>query len=154
MGMTEEAREQMRQRLEEALPGFRLGRAAAGEMPSWLHALRQVVGITASELGRRMGKSRREVYRMEKAEEEAHIQLGSLRRAAAALDCELIYALAPRRGTLGDLAAAERAAREKALDIARIKRDDKREMEGKPRMWETPEMAAIKELLRLAGIKC
>ena len=52
------------------------------------------------------------------------------------------------------MAAAHRKAREEAIDIARVKRDDKREREGKPRLWETPEMAAIKELLRLAGIKC
>src|ERR1039458_5586228 len=49
MGMEKETREQMRQRLEEALPGFRLGRAAAGERPSWLRALRQAAGITAPE---------------------------------------------------------------------------------------------------------
>ena len=135
MGIAKEAREQMQQRMEDALPGFRLGRAAAGEMTSWLRALRLAVGITVPEFARRLRVSLREIYRMERAEEEARIQLGTLRRAAAALDCELIYALAPRRGTLGDLAALHRTEREKALDIVRAARDDRREREGKPRLY-------------------
>ena len=152
MGIAKEAREQIRQRMEDALPGYRLGRAAAGEMASWVRAVRQAVGMPAEEFARRMGVQEREVYRMEKAEEESRIELGSLRRAAEALDCELIYALTPRKGTLGEMATWNRAEREKVLDIRRVARDDKRECEGKPRRWETPEMAAIKELLRLAGI--
>ena len=154
MGIAKVAREQIRQRMEDALPGYRLGRAAAGEMASWVRAVRQAVGMPAEEFARRMGVQEREVYRMEKAEEESRIELGSLRRAAEALDCELIYALTPRMGTLGEMAAGHREAREEALNIARVKRDDKRECEGKPRLYQDPQIAAIQELLRLAGIEC
>jgi predicted DNA-binding mobile mystery protein A len=154
MGIEKEAREQIRQRMEDALPGYRLGRAAAGEITSWVRAVRQAVGMPALELARRMGVQEQEVYRMERAEAKSRIELGSLRRAAEALDCELIYALTPRKGTLGEIAEGHRAEREKVIDIRRVKRDDKRECEGKPRLWEEPEIHAIKELLRLAGIKC
>lgn len=154
MGIAKEAREQMRQRMEDALHGYRLGRAAAGEIESWVRAVRQAVGMPAIEFARRMGVQEREVYRMERAEAKSRIELGSLRRAAEALDCELIYALTPRKGTLAEMAAAHQAEHEEAIDIARVKRDDKRECEGKPRRWETTEIHAIKELLRLAGIKC
>jgi predicted DNA-binding mobile mystery protein A len=150
--MKTEAREQMQQRLEESLPGFRLGRAAAGERPSWLRALRQAAGITAPEFAKRMGVSKREIFRLEKSEEESRIMLGSLRRAAEALGCELIYALMPRRGSLGDLAAAERAERAKARKLIRIEADNKREYAGKPRRWPDPQMEALKELIRLAGL--
>jgi len=151
--MAKVTREQIRQRMEDALPGYRLGRAAVGEMVSWVRAVRQVVGMPAVEFARRMGVQEREVYRMEKAEEESRIELGSLRRAAEALDCELIYALTPRKGTLGEMAAANRVEREKALDIARAARDDRREREGKPRRRIDPQMVALKELIRLAGLK-
>lgn len=96
--------------------------------------------------------STREVFRLEKAEEESRIQLGTLRRAAEALDCELIYALTPRKGTLGEMAAAHRAEREKVLDIKRAKNDDKRECEGKPRLYQDPQIVALHELIRLAGL--
>jgi len=91
---------------------------------------------------------------MERAEEEARIELGSLRRAAEALDCELIYALTPRKGTLGEMAAGHRDARMEVLNTRRAKRDDQREIEGKPRLYQDPQIAAIEELLRLAGIEC
>jgi predicted DNA-binding mobile mystery protein A len=138
--------------MEDALPGYRLGRAAAGEMVSWVRAVRQAVGMPAEEFARRMGVQEREVYRMERAEAKSRIELGSLRRAAEALDCELIYALTPRKGTLNEMAAAHRAEHEKALDVVRAARDDKREMEGKPRRKQDPQMAALYELIRLAGL--
>ena len=152
MGIAKEARERMRQRMEDALPGYRLGRAAAGEMVSWVRAVRQAVGMPAVEFARRMGVQEREVYRMERAEEESRIELGSLRRAAEALDCELIYALTPRKGTLGEMAAAHRAERENVLDIKRAKNDDKREREGKQRLYQDPQIVALHQLIRLAGL--
>jgi predicted DNA-binding mobile mystery protein A len=154
MGIAKEAREQIRRRMEDALPGYRLGHAAAGEMASWVRAVRQAVGMPAMEFARRMGVQEREVYRMERAEEESRIELGSLRRAAEALDCELIYALTPRKGTLGEMAAGHRAEREKVLDIKRAKNDDKRECEGKPRLYQDPQIVALHQLIRLAGLKC
>ena len=134
--------------------GYRLGRAAAGERSSWVRALRQAVGISAVEFARRMGVSTREVFRLEKAEEESRIQLGTLRRAAEALDCELIYALTPKRGTLGEMAAVRRVAREAARKQARADADERRVAEGKPRKGRDPQLAAIKLLLKMAGIKC
>jgi hypothetical protein len=98
--------------------------------------------------------SRREIFRLEKSEEEARIQLGTLRRAAEALDCELIYALTPRQGTLHEMAAVREEAREAARRQARADADERRVAEGKPRRGRDPQLAAIKMLVRLAGIKC
>jgi predicted DNA-binding mobile mystery protein A len=150
--MEKETRERMRQRLDEAALGYRLGRTAAGEMGSWLRTLRQALGVPVEEFAQRLGVNQREIFRLEKYEEEARIQLGTLRRAAEALDCELVYALTPRRGTLGEMAAAQRAKRETARKEARAEADERRVSEGKPRRGRDPQLAAIKELLRLAGI--
>jgi predicted DNA-binding mobile mystery protein A len=153
MAMEKETRERMRERLDEALYAFRLGRTAAGEVRGWVRTVRQVLEIPAVEFARRLGMCREEVYRLEKSEEGAHIQLDTLRRAAEALDCELVYALMPQRGTLGEMAAAERAARELARREALAKADERRVAEGKPRKGRDPQLAAIKELLRMAGVK-
>jgi predicted DNA-binding mobile mystery protein A len=152
--MEQETRKCLLKRLDEAALGYRLGRTAAGEMAGWLRALRQMLEIPVDEFAERLGVSRREIFRLEKSEEEARIQLGTLRRAAEALDCELIYALTPRQGTLGEMAAVRGAAREAARKQARADADERRVAEGKPRKGRDPQLAAIKMLLKMAGIKC
>jgi predicted DNA-binding mobile mystery protein A len=53
--------------------------------------------MTRSDLARRMGVAPSTVARLEANERAGTIQLDTLRRAAAELDCELVYALVPRR---------------------------------------------------------
>ena len=50
-----------------------------------------------------MGTSRQLSLQQEKAEAEDRITLKSLRALADALDCDLVYALVPRAGSLDDL---------------------------------------------------
>ena len=152
--MEQKTRERMLKRLDEAALGYRLGRTAAGEMAGWVRTLRQLLVVPVDEFAHRVGVSRREIFRLEKSEEEARIQLGTLRRAAEARDCELIYALTPRQGTLGEMAAVRGAAREAARKEARADADERRVAEGKPRKGRDPQLAAIKMLLKMAGIKC
>lgn len=64
----------------------------------WVRALRTALGMTTAQLARRLGIAQASVVGMEKAEAEDRIQLGTLRRAAEALDCELHYVLLPRTG--------------------------------------------------------
>jgi hypothetical protein len=75
---------------------------------------------------------------------------GALKRAAEAKDCELTYFLTPKRGTLGATATARSAAWERALRKRRLEADERRVAEGKPRRLRDPQLAAIKELVRLA----
>lgn len=50
-----------------------------------------------ASLAQRMGIERTTVLRMENSEAEQTISLATLQRAAAALDCDLVYALVPRK---------------------------------------------------------
>jgi len=78
----------------------------------WIRALRDALGMTAEQLGERMGISQPSVQRLELSEMQGTIQLSSLRRAAEALDCEVVYALVPRSSLQATYAAAaERVAR-------------------------------------------
>ena len=102
-------RTELRRRLDERLLAFRLARKAAAtdqktaaETRSWLRAVRQAVGVPVEVMARRLGVNKYEVFRVEKAEWESRIVLGTLRRAADALGCGLIYALAPREGSAGE----------------------------------------------------
>src|SRR5580658_1053739 len=78
----------------------------------WLRAIREALGLSLEEVGKRFGRSRRRVQEFEKAEAQDRITLRSLKRVAAALGCELVYAIVPKDATITEL--AERHAR--ALD--------------------------------------
>jgi len=53
--------------------------------------------MTAVDLGTRMGRAETSVLSLETSEREHRIRLSSLEKAADALDCDVVYALVPRR---------------------------------------------------------
>jgi predicted DNA-binding mobile mystery protein A len=69
----------------------------------WVRAVRQALGVSAAELARTLGTSRQLPLQLEKAEAGDSITLRSLRNAANALDCDLVYALVPKSGTMQEL---------------------------------------------------
>jgi predicted DNA-binding mobile mystery protein A len=62
----------------------------------WIRAIRDALGMTAQQLGGRLGVSQPTVHKLERSEQEGTIQLSSLRRVAEALNCELVYTFVPR----------------------------------------------------------
>ena len=63
----------------------------------WIKAIREALGMTTAQLGKRMGVSQPRAVGIEKAETSGSLTLESLERAARALDCRLVYALVPRK---------------------------------------------------------
>ncbi len=78
----------------------------------WLRAIRDSLGMTAVQFGRRSGVASQSIEDVEKSEAAGTIRLDTLRRTAEALDCTLVYALIPNR-SLEEMIA--RQARAKAL---------------------------------------
>jgi predicted DNA-binding mobile mystery protein A len=101
-------------RLIEPLQGLR---STARPAKGWIRAVREAAGISGSELARRLGTSRQSPLQLEKAEAEDRITLKSLRAAAEALDCDLVYALLPKAATMK--AQVENRARREAQLQAR-----------------------------------
>jgi predicted DNA-binding mobile mystery protein A len=64
----------------------------------WIRAVRDALGMTTRQMARRMGISQPAISQLERSEASGVIQLDTLRRAADALDCDLLYALVPRVG--------------------------------------------------------
>jgi predicted DNA-binding mobile mystery protein A len=118
---------EIRRRLDDALLGFRAVRQTMMDKDRncWLRAVRQATGVPVYVLAKRLGVTKHEVFRLETAERTSRIVLANLKRAAEALGCELVYALVPRKGSLEDLAAAEREARVAALAMAGEKRKER-----------------------------
>ncbi len=81
-----------RKRLDQRLVGLDLG-----QMPprGWIRAVRDALGMSTSELGRRMGLTQSRVSQIERAEEFGSIRLATLDRAARALNCQVRYVFVP-----------------------------------------------------------
>jgi len=104
--------------LGRSLAPFQLVRTVPRPAKGWIHAIRQASGLSAGEVARTLGVSRQLPLQLEKAEAEDKITLASLRKMADALDCDLVYALVPKSGTVHQLKEqrAERQARKTVLD--------------------------------------
>ena len=61
----------------------------------WVRAIRSALGMSAAELGSRMGVSKQAVSSLQTSEVAGTVRLESLQRAASAMDCRLVYALIP-----------------------------------------------------------
>jgi predicted DNA-binding mobile mystery protein A len=78
----------------------------------WIASVREALGLTLAEVGRHLRAPRQTVQKFERAESTDRITLGTLRRVADAMGCELIYALVPKSGSFAEL--AEHPTRERA----------------------------------------
>jgi predicted DNA-binding mobile mystery protein A len=63
----------------------------------WIKAIRGSLGMSTVQLARRLRIKQPSVVDLEKSEAKGTIELDTLRRVAAALDCTLVYALAPNK---------------------------------------------------------
>ena len=86
-----------RKHLDEKLGPLRDSKALLRPPKGWVKALRDALGMTAEQLAQRIGVTKPRVYEIERAELNGSITLGSLERAARAMDCQLVYALIPRQ---------------------------------------------------------
>lgn len=86
----------------------------------WLRAIRDALGMPARYLADELGVKTNAVFAMERSEQAGTIQLDTLRRAADALDCDVVYALVPRSSLAGTVeAAAARALRRNTESVRR-----------------------------------
>ena len=81
----------------------------------WIKAIRQALGMTTAQLAKRMGVRQPSVVALEQSEVKGTIELATLRRAAEALDCTVVYALIPKK-------PLEATVRERARAFARRRR--------------------------------
>lgn len=82
----------------------------------WIKAIREALGMSTSQLARRLGVRQPSVVALEQSEARGTIELATLRRVAAALDCTLVYALVPNR-------PLEETIRERARLFGRRRRE-------------------------------
>lgn len=103
------------QQLDDALVPWRV-LARSWPRNGWLRAIRETLGMTTRQFAKSVGVTQAAVMDAERREAKDDITLATLRRYAAALNCELVYALVPNRPLQESLEArAEQVARDHVL---------------------------------------
>ncbi len=108
-------REGARRRLDQRYQGATLELLSARPRLGWVRAVRDALGMSTRQLASRMGVAQPTLVQLEQSEANGTIQLATLRRAADALDCDLVYALVPRGGSLEQSVMAHARRRAGAL---------------------------------------
>ncbi len=86
---------------------------AAPPAGGWLRAIRLATGMPSSYPAAKLNLTRQSFAELEKNEAVGTITLKSLQRAAQAVDCDLVYALVPRSGSLQTMIVKQALAQAK-----------------------------------------
>lgn len=77
----------------------------------WVRTVRKALGMSGAQLAGRLGLSRNRISVLERKEVESEITLNQLRDLAEQLNCDLTYALVPRK-------PVEKIIEDRAIEIA------------------------------------
>lgn len=89
--------ETTRRQLDELLGPWRVAASTPPPQKGWLKTIREALGMTSRQVAARLGVSQSRIPRIEQAEVAGTLSLKTLREAANAMGCELVYAVIPRR---------------------------------------------------------
>lgn len=95
--MRAQERATARRQLDKRLNAMKNADILARPPRGWIKAIREALGMTTTQFGKRLGLSQSTALGFEKSEVSKGISLETLERAARALDCRLVYALVPRK---------------------------------------------------------
>src|SRR5450432_4858455 len=84
----------------------------------WVRAVREALGMSTAAVAARLGITAGAVTRLEQSEAADRARLETLRRAADALGCDLVYLLVPRRPLTA--VARDRARQLAHLQVAAV----------------------------------
>jgi len=116
--MKKDACHKARQRLDERLGSLKPVDRYAVPPRGWIRAIRDSLGMAGVQFAKRLGVTPQSADALERSEATGSIKLETLRRAAEALDCTLVYALVPNTSLEGEVRA--RARRIALRDLGRV----------------------------------
>lgn len=65
-------------------------------LKGWINAIRKAIGMTGSQLGKRVGVSAQRLYDIEKGEQDSTLTLKAIQQVANAMNCDFVYAIVPK----------------------------------------------------------
>lgn len=96
---TQQMRRLARTRLDQTGDWLRqvLPKLQSAPRGGWIAATRDALGMSQTDLARRLGVLPSSVAKLENSERAGTVRVDTLRRAAAAMDCELVVLVVPRQ---------------------------------------------------------
>jgi len=116
--MKNDTRRRARTRLDERLTPLSPAERFRAPPKGWVRAIRDALGMSGVQFAKRLAIRPQSVTALEASEESGAIQLNTLRRAAEALDCTLVYALVPKESL--EAAVGTRARKIALRELGRI----------------------------------
>lgn len=107
----------IREQLEKTLEGLSQQGKNIRPVKGWIRSIREAIGMSGRQLAERMEVTAPRIAELEKAETHGNITLKSLRRAAEAMDCELVYAIVPKTDFESSLRTQAKKAAKQNLKV-------------------------------------
>ena len=129
---------QVSRKLEELRPMKTLTKGP----PSWIDYIRKGLGMSLTQLARRVGVAQSTISGAIKSEEEKRISLQTLQDIANAMECDLVYAFVPRKkleDTIMDQATKKTLALMKETELHMDLEDQRVQTDKKQRLKELSE---------------
>ena len=117
--------------LDETFRDLQPLRLGSAPEEGWVRTVREALGMTIRQLAARAGLSKTAVASIEKNEVSRSARLESIDRLAAALECEVLYAVVPRTSLDQILKRRARYVAEKL--VTRVSDSMYLEMQGTPK---------------------
>lgn len=89
----------IRDQLDEKLVFLKSFASTGMPQQGWIKTIREALGLSASQLGKKVGIDQSRVSRLENAEKDGDLKLSSLQKIAKALNMKFVYGFVPE-GTL------------------------------------------------------
>lgn len=86
----------VRRQLDRRFEGVSLESLLPRPRNGWIRTTRQALGMRLADLAKRLGVTEGSIRQSEAAELDESLTLKRLRRAAEAMECELVYAFVPK----------------------------------------------------------
>lgn len=89
-------RKLIREQLDEKLNSIK--EVVSSSMPSqgWVKSIREALGISTAQLGKKVGIDQSRISRIENAEVTGEVKLSTLMKIAKSMDMQLVYAFVPK----------------------------------------------------------
>lgn len=141
------ARKLMIRQVEQQLRPLRAAVGIKRPASGWLKTIRELFGMTAEQLGKRLNVSQQRISELEKNEVEGTAALRSIETAANALNCDFVYFLIPRESPEEMmLRKAEKIAKQRLSIISHSMELENQQVSKKEQERQIKELA--QELLR------
>ena len=105
----------IQKQMDELIQTFVSGKQNVQTSAGWIQSARLALGMSLRQLAERVGVSVSALTNFEKREQADSVSLATLKKAANAMDMELVYYFKPKAGSIKD--AVEKQARKKAQEI-------------------------------------